>query len=240
MTLRTHQLRYSYGRRAEVISDLSVSFRQGRTVLLGPNGAGKSTLLKLLSGLLRPIAGLVTFGDLEQDQGDLRSLVGFMPQEVAPLPGLTVLESVQYAAWLNGLSRRHARQAAEQAVAAVGLGDKRETKSNRLSGGQLRRMGLASVLTRTPQVLLLDEPTAGLDPAQRHRFREVLLGLPPELVVVVSTHQIDDVEDSYEHVHVLADGQLRWEGTPASLLALAGGESRQQAELAYLRLVGED
>ena len=163
-----------------------------------------------------------------------------MPQDIAPLPGLTVSEGVQYAAWLGGHSRRQAKESALEALFAVGLWDKRGEKSTRLSGGQLRRMGLASVLTGAPRVLLLDEPTAGLDPAQRHRFREVLLGLPSDLIVLVSTHQIDDVEDSYDQVRIMADGVLRWAGTPSKLLELAGGESRQQAERAYLRLVGDD
>lgn len=240
MTVRADGLRFGYSRRAEVIRGLSVSLAPGKTVLLGPNGAGKSTLLKLLSGLLRPERGQVVLDDQVRTSASLRSLVGFMPQDIAPLPGLTVSESVQYAAWLGGHSRGQAKESAVEAIVAVGLWEKRDEKSTRLSGGQLRRMGLASVLTGAPRVLLLDEPTAGLDPAQRHRFREVLHGLSSDLVVLVSTHQIDDVEDSYDQVRIMADGVMRWEGTPPELLMLAGGDSRQQAERAYLGLVGED
>lgn len=151
-----------------------------------------------------------------------------------------VIEGVEYAGWLGGLSRRATRAAAREAVDRVGLGPQKDAKSTRISGGQLRRMGLACALVRTTKVLLLDEPTAGLDPAQRHRFRKVLADLPAELTVVVSTHQLDDVEDTYDRVGVIADGSLRWQGTPAQLLALAADGAKQQAEEAYLSLVGED
>ena len=238
--IRTDGLEFGYSSRSAVISGLSVTFGPGKTVLLGPNGAGKSTLLKILCGLLRPQRGTVSLADRRCSPKQLTGEVGLMPQEVASLPGLSVLEAVRYAAWLGGTSGAAARIAADDAIAAVGLVEKRDQKSTRLSGGQLRRLGLACALTRTSRVLLLDEPTAGLDPAQRHRFREVLAGLPPELTVVVSTHQLDDVEDSYDQVRVLAHGQLRWQGTPDELLALAPGRTRQQAEQAYLALVGED
>lgn len=238
--IRTDGLEFGYSQRSAVISGLSVTFGPGRTVLLGPNGAGKSTLLKIMCGLLRPRRGTVDLGGRSCSPKHLARAVGLMPQEVAALPGLTVLEATQYAAWLGGLSGTAAASAAVGAVEAVGLHDQRDQKSTRLSGGQLRRLGLACALTRTSQVLLLDEPTAGLDPAQRHRFREILSGLPAELTVVVSTHQLDDVQDIYDQVRVIAGGQLRWQGTPGELLALAPGQDRQQAEQAYLALVGED
>lgn len=240
MTLRADDLWFGYSAKRAVLRGLSVSLGPGRTVLLGPNGAGKSTLLKVLSGLLKPSRGQVLLEDEGVSGMRLRRRVSFMPQEIAPLAGLTVLESVQYAAWLNGSSRRQALGSATEAVHAVGLWDKRNERSTRLSGGQLRRMGLASALTSGPEVLLLDEPTAGLDPAQRLRFREVLTALPDHLVVVVSTHQMDDVEDCYDQVLILSDGTLRWDGTPSALLAMAGGSSTRQAEQAYLHLVGDD
>lgn len=238
--VRTNELEFGYSARRKVVSGLSIAFGPGKTVLLGPNGAGKSTLLKLICGLLRPSQGAISVDGEVQKPSQLLRTVGFMPQAVAPMPGLTVVEAVQYSAWLGGLSNPDARRASDEALAMVGLEGKRDDRSTRLSGGQLRRLGMAEALTRTGNVLLLDEPTAGLDPAQRHRFREVLAGLPPELTVVVSTHQIDDVEDIYDQVRVMAHGTLKWEGTPEGLLALAPGKTRQQAEQGYLSLVGED
>jgi ABC-type multidrug transport system ATPase subunit len=238
--IHTDGLEFGYSSHSAVIRGLSVAFGPGRTVLLGPNGAGKSTLLRLMCGLLRPQRGTVSLAERARPPKQLAREVGFMPQDVAPLSGLSVLEAVQYAAWLGGASGAAARTAAAGALVAVGLQEQLNQKSTRLSGGQLRRLGLACALTRTGQVLLLDEPTAGLDPAQRYRFREVLAELPPELTVVVSTHQLDDVEDIYDQVRVIARGQLRWQGTPDELLALAPGRTRQQAEEAYLALVGED
>lgn len=238
--VQTEGLEFGYSARNRVLGSLSIAFGPGKTVLLGPNGAGKSTLLKLICGLLLPSQGSIRVDGEVRKPSQLLHSVGLMPQEVAPLPGLTVLEAVQYSAWLGGLSNPGARRAAESAISTVGLEDKRHEKSTRLSGGQLRRLGLAEALTRKGQVLLLDEPTAGLDPAQRHRFREVIAGLPAELTVVVSTHQIDDVEDIYDQVRVIARGRLLWGGTPDELVALAPGQGRQQAEQAYLSLVGED
>ena len=238
--LRTEDLTFGYSAGRPVVRGLSVAFEPGKTVLLGPNGAGKTTLLKLMTGLLAPAGGAIQLDGQRRSRRELARVVGLMPQQIVPMPGLTVLEAVQYAAWLGGLSTSAASSAAREAIAAVGLEDQLHQKSNRLSGGQLRRLGLASALSATDRVLLLDEPTAGLDPAQRFRFREVLANLPDDLTVVISTHQIDDIEDTYDQVRVIAQGTLRWQGTPAELLALAPEGSRQQTELAYLRLVGED
>lgn len=238
--LETEELRFGYSRRREVICGIQARFRPGRTVLLGPNGAGKSTLLKLLAGVLKPSSGhIVLDGDTATCKA-FRAKVGYLPQHVAPVPGLSVQEAVQYAAWLAGLGAKASKSRAAQALDMVGLSHKADVMSTTLSGGQVRRMGLASVLTMTPRVLILDEPTAGLDPAQRYRFREVLGNLSKDLIVVVSTHDVDDVEDTYDVVSILADGALRWTGTPRALAATAVGVGMAPIEAAYLRMVEAD
>lgn len=234
------RLAFGYSRKNSVLRSLDVSFGPGRTILLGPNGAGKSTTLKLLCGKLIPRAGEIRISSSAQGPKELARLVSLMPQDIAPMAGLSVLESVEYAAWLRGLSGSEARAAAERAVALVALTDRSDSRSTKLSGGQLRRLGLACALTRPTGVLLLDEPTAGLDPAQRRRFASLLTSLPADMTVVVSTHLVDDLEESYDRVCVLVEGKLLWQGTPAEFLALAPEGSSHPAEDAYMALVGEE
>lgn len=238
MTLIAERIQFCYSGKNRIFRDLSVEFGPGRTVLLGPNGAGKSTLFKLLAGLENPSSGKILIGSQWRPSSFLRSHVGFMPQEILPVPGLKVSEVVQYAAWLSGVSAKKAKERAEEAVGMVGLLEQSGKKSTQLSGGQLRRLGLACVLSQHPEVLLLDEPTAGLDPAQRHRFRTVLTELPKELTIIVSTHQVDDVEISYDQVKVLAAGEMKWQGTPKEFLGLADEQGIRQAEMAYMKLIG--
>lgn len=229
---RPHGLHYddisfTYRRgRPPVIEGLSWSPRPGRTVLLGPNGAGKSTLLALGARALLPTVGSVRVGD-----------VGWMPQRVAAVAGLRVREQVAYAGWLHGMPRREALAGADVALDRVGLADRAGARVSELSGGQLRRVGLAEALVVDPDVLLLDEPTSGLDPQQRARFRSVLQGLPSGRSVVVSTHQVDDLGDLFEHVVVLLDGRIAFDGSLEEFLAPADGQSEtRRAEEAY-RLV---
>ena len=231
-------LTFSHSRRRPLYEELDLTFPTGRTVLLGPNGAGKTTLLRIIAGELRARSGAILLDGVPVAARQLRRRVSFMPQAIAPIRGLSTLEYTRYAAWLRGVSRSDTKAAALRALAQVALVDEQDRPSSKLSGGQLRRLGLAAALVSDPQVLLLDEPTASLDPEQRHRFRSVMQSVPDSLTTVVSTHQIDDVEDIYHQVAVLHTGSLAWSGTPEDFLGLAAGASRQQAEEAYLRIVG--
>lgn len=225
--LRTENLSYSYRWRGSrpVIAGLNWSARPGAvTMLLGPNGAGKSTLLKLLCGHLRPSAGRVCF-DGEPGRDGLRREVGWMPQDIQPARGMRAVEQVEYAGWLAGLPRRAARAAADEAIERVGLSDKAKEKSSDLSGGQLRRLGLAQALVQSGSVLLLDEPTAGLDPAQAMNFRYLLRHLDFPGGIVVSTHQATDLAADIDAVVVLADGQVRFDAPIEDFRSLAGESS---------------
>ncbi|PZQ72754.1 MAG: phosphonate ABC transporter ATP-binding protein, partial [Cutibacterium acnes] len=179
---------FSYRRHHEVLHGVTVELAPGRTVLLGPNGAGKSTLFSLCSGSRAPTSGRIGLaGMAEASSRTLRRRVGLMRQNVLPMPGFTVREQIIYCGWLMGMSTREATVRADDVIAAVNLTEKADDRTSRLSGGQLRRVGLAQVLVGEPEVLLLDEPMAGLDPAQRVRFRAVLEHVPDDRVTVVST-----------------------------------------------------
>jgi ABC-2 type transport system ATP-binding protein len=159
-----------------------------------------------------------------------------MPQQQKAIPGLTCREQVAYSGWLKGMSSSEAWNRSTGALALVDLGDRADFTAAHLSGGQLRRLGLAQCLVHDSEVLLLDEPTAGLDPEQRARFREVLLGLP-DRPIMVATHQVDDLTALFETVAVINEGTILWQGTPRDFLALAPPDSRHPGEDAFRLLL---
>jgi ABC-2 type transport system ATP-binding protein len=158
-----------------------------------------------------------------------------MPQHLSVVPGLTVAEQVAYAGWLSGRSRKDAQRAAEAALDRVDLGHKAQSRPAHLSGGELRRVGLAEALTKPADLLMLDEPTAGLDPAQRDHFRALLVSL--EMPLVVSTHQFDDVDQVFDHVAVIEGGALVFEGSVSTFLEYGDPTpASRQAESAFLNV----
>jgi ABC-2 type transport system ATP-binding protein len=235
---------FRYRRDIPVFRDLSIEFRPGATVLLGPNGAGKSTLLSLIVGLRQPDSGTVRVGDLvshvRRTRSRYRRAVGWLPQHVAAMPGLKVREQVAYAGWLKGLNKRDAWDNAAGALQRVGLQELAERPSKALSGGQLRRVGIAQTLVHDAKLIVMDEPSAGLDPQQRRVLREVLNSVAGDVDLLVSTHQTEDISDIYRHVTVLDRGVVRYHGDVPSFLATArpGVEPSRRAEDAYVRLIG--
>lgn len=204
---------YSRWRRRWVVSSFHWRVTPGAiTLLLGPNGAGKSTLLKLLAGYDVPTSGTVLYQG-KSDRDSLFAGVGWMPQAIRPARGLKAREQLEYAAWVAGSNRKEAVELARNALKLVRLADKAEIRSDQLSGGQLRRLGLAQACVRGGEVLLLDEPTAGLDPAQAINFRELLgtLGYPGG--IVISTHQAADLADYVDRVAVLSQGTMLFDGS---------------------------
>ncbi|MEU8071827.1 MULTISPECIES: ABC transporter ATP-binding protein [unclassified Micromonospora] len=243
MALIAEDLSFSYRFRGQrVIEDLTWQVPAAtRTILLGPNGAGKSTLLRLLAGIHRPRKGRVFVADEQGRRTDgrgLRRRVAWMPQDVTAIRGLTVLEQITYAGWLGGLRESEARRRALAAVEQVALAEKSAARAETLSGGQLRRLGLAEALVLQADFLLLDEPTAGLDPVQRANFRRVLLDLP-SCGLVVSTHQIDDIADVFDRVAMLVRGKVVFDGSEAEFHALStdGSNGRTSAEQVFASLL---
>ena len=240
MTLDLASCTYGYRRRrSPVLKDLTYQVPTGLTVLLGPNGAGKSTLLKLAASVARPRSGTVTLDGMAAGSKPYRKAVAWMPQDILPMPSLTAREYVAYVGWLKGMDRTDAWQQARRALERVKLADKAGTKSNHLSGGQLRRVGVAAALVHDARIRLLDEPTAGLDPHQRRVFRDILNDLTGEVQVLMSTHDVADLAEEADHVTLLHSGRIVYDGTAGAFLAHtpAGTAAGRGAEGAYTALL---
>ncbi len=212
------------------LDGLTLSCSAGVNGLLGPNGAGKTTLMRVLATVLNGQAGDVTL--LGQDvrnraaRTEVRRHLGYLPQTFGYYPRFTVREFVHYFAWLKQVPKPEAALAVDRAIDRVGLADRASSPMKSLSGGMLRRAGIAQAIVNDPLLLLLDEPTAGLDPEQRVDFRDLLRELGLDTCVLVSTHLVEDVASACSWVGLVDEGRLVFDGTPAELAALGATEGR--------------
>ncbi|MFF8604184.1 ATP-binding cassette domain-containing protein [Streptomyces sp. NPDC015232] len=218
---RLTSLTQGYGGR-RVIEDLNLSIQPGVTGLLGPNGAGKTTLFRTLATITPPQSGgLELFGKpvtSERNVRRVRRRIGYLPQDFGYYPAFSITDFVRYCAWLREVPSKEAEAATKEALAAVGLADRARDRMKSLSGGMLRRAGIAAAIVGSPSLLLLDEPTVGLDPAQRLDFRGLIRSLARAgAAVVLSTHLVEDVGAACDSVLVLSDGQVVHRGTPRQL-----------------------
>lgn len=238
--LEVRNLTAGYGKRP-VVENLSFSLGGGVVVLAGPNGAGKTTVLRVLATLL-PFSGSVRLAghDVATPGGrrGARSQFGFLPQEAAFPEDFSVVEAVTYAAWLQRVGRSQRAEAVRSAVAAVGLDDRGSAPLRELSTGLRRRAFLAQAIVHRPPILLLDEPTAGIDTEHRAGFRRLVSNLGKDRLVVLTTHLTEEIEFLADHVFVLGGGRIRFEGAPADLEAMADSarpdERRVEAALRQL------
>ena len=220
--------RYPGGRTA--LDDVSLTLGPGVVGLLGPNGAGKTTLMRIVTGILRPTAGRVEVGshDLASSAGRaaVKRTLGYLPQELALYPDLTGWEMLDYIGLLKGIDDKRARHAQIAALLArVGLERHAQRRIGTYSGGLRRRVGIAQVLLGDPRLIVVDEPTAGLDPEERMRFRALLGSLGSDRIVILSTHILDDVAQSCATVAVLHEGRLLYHGATTGLAAHAAGQT---------------
>lgn len=215
-------------RSKKVLNDLHLHLEPGVTGLLGPNGAGKTTLLRILATVMTPDDGRLTILGLDPrhstERIEIRRRLGYVPQEAGYHEDFSAFEFVDYLAILKEMTDRDARHAEVRRVLhLVGLSDERHKKLRKLSGGMKRRVIIAQALLGRPDLLVLDEPTVGLDPEQRLRFREMISSVGPTATVLLSTHQTTDISALCQRVVVLDDGAIRFDGTPADLTATAAG-----------------
>jgi ABC-2 type transport system ATP-binding protein len=212
----------------EVIHGLSLSLGPGAYGLLGPNGAGKSTLLRALATITRPAGGtLRLFGAEVRSGRELRTArrrVGYLPQAFAYPADFSVTDFVRHCAWLREVPRKDIPEAAREAIARVDLTADSQTALKRLSGGMLRRAGIAQAIAGRPGIVILDEPTTGLDPHQRVRFRELIRDLATESCVILSTHLLEDLVHTCARIGVLHEGLLKFDGSLAGLEAKGAPE----------------
>jgi len=207
---------------------VDLTLERGITGLLGPNGAGKTTLLSILATVSEPDAGRVSVLGLDPGDGaervEIRRRLGYLPQELRYHRHFTVAAFLDYVAILKEITDRRRRvEEVARVLAVTGLEDRARSRIRALSGGMRQRLGIAQALLGGPELLILDEPTAGLDPEQRLRFRELLSDLPGDPAIVLSTHQADDIAAICPQVIVLLHGRVHFAGAPAGLAGTAAG-----------------
>lgn len=216
---------YRYRGGHQAVEDVGLSLKPGIVGLLGPNGAGKSSLMRVLSTLARASSGRVLWRgeDIARKPDGLRAELGYLPQDFGVYDALSAREFLSFLAAVKSLPARTVGERIEACLDMVGLGDDADRRLGGFSGGMRQRVGIAQALLNDPKLLIFDEPTVGLDPEERQRFRHLLAELAGERLVILSTHIVSDIESSAGDLAVLVKGRLRFHGTPEALLAAAEG-----------------
>lgn len=236
--LEVARVSYSFGE-TQALCEVSMSLGLGINGVLGVNGAGKTTLLRILAGQLRPVSGECRYGTDSSLGLSYRRRVSILPQHFTFPGNYRVREFVAFAAWLKGNSSRRAGELADDSLSAVGLIDRRDARMRSLSGGMRRRAGLASALVGDPEILVLDEPTTGVDPEQRATLRELIRVQSKDRIIVFSSHVLEDVQQLADHVVVLHEGRVVADQPLDDLIAKPGGRegATNLLEEAFLRLI---
>ncbi|MBO3446344.1 ABC transporter ATP-binding protein [Clostridium sp. CCUG 7971] len=200
--------------------NISLTLNSGVYGLLGPNGAGKSTLMKQLATITTPTSGKILYNekDVKSLDDEYRALVGYLPQDFDAYKNFKAREFLMYMAALKGMSNNEAKKRVDELLKLVGLHEVRNKLVSKFSGGMKRRVGIAQALLNNPKVLILDEPTAGLDPQERTRFRNLLSNIGTETIVILSTHIISDIESVAKETIMIKDGKLLLKGTHREIL----------------------
>ncbi len=226
---------YKNGKKA--LSDVDLEIESGMFGLLGPNGAGKSSLMRILVTILKPSTGIVKIDnyDLIKNRKEIRQMLGYLPQDFRFFSKLKTWEFLDYAAGLSGLNKKKDRLAkVDEWLEKVGLFDFRERDANKLSGGMKRRLGIAQALIGEPKIIVVDEPTTGLDPEERIRFRNILSELSQkDVIIVLSTHIVGDISSVCNDLALLNNGYVEFTGSPEELINKAKGHVWQVTTSGY-------
>lgn len=215
---------YAGGVRA--LSGINLEIPKGMFGLLGPNGAGKSTLMRTIATLQAPDSGAIRFGDINvlREKTELRKVLGYLPQEFGSYPRVSAYRMLSHLAALKGLHGSDQSVAVEQLLVRTNLWDVRKRSVESFSGGMKQRFGIAQALLGNPQLLIVDEPTAGLDPAERRRFQNLLAEISEDVVVILSTHLVDDVSELCPRLAIMGQGRILQQGESRALIAQLRGK----------------
>ena len=228
MKITIDNLSKLYNKSILALKDINLEITNGIFGLLGPNGAGKTTLMRILVTLMRPTHGKITVDqfDLQRDRKAIREMLGYLPQEFSTFPKIKTWEFLDYSARLANVDSYQKRMdLVESYLEKVGLFDARDRLANKLSGGMKRRLGIAQALIGDPKILIVDEPTTGLDPEERIRFRNLLTEMGQEdRIIILSTHIVGDISSSCNDMALLVEGELGFKGHPSELLRQAEGK----------------
>lgn len=219
------ELNKFYGKKKQALSNVNLTIEQGMFGLLGRNGAGKTTLMKTLATLLKKQSGSISVCGIPiENAKEIRKIVGYLPQDFSMYPTMTVIEAMDYLGILSGIGTKERKERIDLLLKKVNLTEHKNKKVKALSGGMKRRLGIAQALLNDPKVLIVDEPTAGLDPEERIRFRNLLCDVSEERIVILSTHIIGDIEATCENLAILNEGSILYCGTVSDLLDTANGK----------------
>lgn len=226
MKLEIQQVSKRYTRDIWGIKDFSLEIEEGVLGLLGPNGAGKSTLMTMIATITRPTTGRIFWNgaDIAEHPNQLRSVLGYLPQDFGVYPHLNAVEFLSYLAAIKGLDARTSQQRILELLDVVNLGEARYRSLGGYSGGMRQRVGIAQALLNDPDLLIVDEPTAGLDPQERVRFRNLISDLAEDRIVILSTHIVPDVEAVATDIALIKNGSLITHALPETLLQEVQGK----------------
>ncbi len=214
----------AYGNK-KAVDGVNLNISEGMFGLLGRNGAGKTTLMKILATLHNPTAGEVTVNGIDiKETRKIRSMTGYLPQDFSMYGSMTAYEAMDYLGTLSGMKKEERKERIPELLEKVNLSANHRTKVKAMSGGMRRRLGIAQAILHNPQVLIVDEPTAGLDPEERVRFRNLLCEIAQDRIVILSTHIVGDIEATCEDIAVLDSGKLIFRGTVRELIEMAEGK----------------
>lgn len=219
-TIKITDLSKNFGSK-QALKNISLDINQGMFGLLGPNGAGKTTLMKIISTLLKKSSGeVIVCGIPVEKSSEIRGLIGYLPQDFSMYGNMNAYEALDYLATLSGMKKSERKTKVPELLEKVNLLEQRKTKVKAMSGGMKRRLGIAQSMIHDPKVIIVDEPTAGLDPEERVRFRNLLCEIAKDRIVLLSTHIVGDIEATCEEIAVLNQGEIVFRGTVRELLKL--------------------